>query len=392
MLQDLERESQLLYSVARPRVTDAELRALLDNGINFGKLGLLAERERATVPLWQRLASMNDASLPDEASHLQTMAMVSEFRLLHLRQLLVDTLDLLSEKGIEALLLKGAGLAVSVYPRFIDRPMWDLDILVPSDRAQEAWDTMVDQGWQPAPVGAAEGFYGTHHHHLPPLDDPKNVGCVLEIHRELLPGDSPFGFAAADFWPEASSIRFEGHDVRIPRLSHQIIHLSTHFAWSHMMDSAGWRTFRDLAWIVDSGKVDWDEVVEFALRTRSGTCCYWTLRLARTMVHVTIPDAVLTSLKPPGGEWRLARLEKAFALSLFPYSDRRCPSVALFRLLWRMGIRPVWSGHTGNTPWDIVELGGADMGTGMGQRSSVWDQIRRFPQWMRFASAALRSG
>ncbi len=388
----LDIESRLLFTVARPSAGDAELRGLLDRGVDFGKLAMLAERERAIGPLWRRLSALEGWTPPAESDQVGTMAMVTEFQMQVLEQRLAEALDLLATRDIEVLLLKGAGLAVSIYPRFMDRPMWDLDLLIRPERAREAWRLLKDHGWNEAFVRAAEDFYETHHHHLPPLTDPAGVGTVLEVHRELMPGQSPFGFAAEDFWRSAADASFQGRSVKVPRLSHQIAHLSTHFAWSHMMDSAGWRTFRDLAWIVETEEVDWEELVDFAVRTRSGTCCYWALRLTRSLLGAPVPDEALRAMKPPGSAWKLDRLERVFALGLFPTANRRCPSVALFRVLWRSGIRPTWSGHEGSAPWDVVELGGPAMGTGIGHRSSVWGQLRRLPHWMRFASATLRSG
>ena len=392
MLRELDAETQLLFAAARPDVSDAELRELLDRDLHYGKLVTLARRERATVPLWNRLADMKDGPLPEETGHLQSLAMVEEFRQLHMRQLLVDVLELFAGREIDALLLKGGGLAVSLYPRFVDRPMWDLDILVRADRAEEAWTAMVETGWKPAPIGAAEDFYDVRHHHLQPLDDPQGVGCVLEIHRGVLPGDTPFAFPAELIWEGARPIEFEGYRVFVPRDSHQVVHLSAHFAWSHMMESAGWRTFRDLAWLVQGGQIDWDEVVDAALKARAGTCAFWTLRLARSLLAVPIPDHVLLATKPPGGGWRLDRLERAFAFNLTPYTENACPSVSLFRWLWRLGIRPRWSGHVGDTPWDIVEHGGDQVGTGIGTRSSIAQQFRRLPNLARFASATLKTG
>ena len=377
--------------MARPDTEDAELQPLLVEEMDWGRLALLANRERALVPLWQRLSAMEQGALPEGASQLQTMAMVAEFRMLHLQTLLLDTLDLFAGRDIDVMLLKGPALGITVYPRFVDRPMWDLDVLVPDARAREAWEAMVEKGWKPAPIRASEEFYDEHHH-LRPLDDPRNVGCVLEIHRELMPGESPFGFAATDFWSAAEQVDLEGRRIHVPHITHQVVHLSTHFAWSHMMDSAGWRTFRDLAWIARELDVDWDEVVELARATKAATCCYWTLRLARTLVALDVPDSVLRELQPPGSPWRLSRLERAFVFSLLPGTERACPSVALFRRLWSMGIRPEWSGHVGDRPWDIVDAGGDDMGTGPGQRSTVWEQVLRAPHWVRFAAATLRSG
>ncbi len=88
------------------------------------------------------------------------------------------------------MLLKGAALALTVYPSFAARPMGDVDILVHPEEAQRAWQCLVDAGWT-AELSGGEKFYEGHHH-LVALKDPNGLQLVLEVHRAMLPMAGPF--------------------------------------------------------------------------------------------------------------------------------------------------------------------------------------------------------
>src|SRR3989454_3864660 len=109
------------------------------------------------------------------------------FRSLHLEHVLHEILATLAARGIEALLLKGAGLAYTAYASFADRPMGDIDVLVRPEQAEEAWSLFRAQGWTwPSAQWPRERYSA--HQHLPPLIQQSAGGARLEIHRDLLPG------------------------------------------------------------------------------------------------------------------------------------------------------------------------------------------------------------
>lgn len=133
-----------------------------------------------------------------------------------------------------------------------------------------------------------------------------------------------------------------------------ILHLAIHFAWSHTMRSAAWRTFRDLRFLTEDSGIDWDEVVRESRRVRATTCCYWTFRLARRWAGVAVPESVLRALRPPMLESGLRVLDQHFVQQWYP-GDLSCPSIRLDWALWRAAIRPKWSGHGSVLPWQRDE-------------------------------------
>ena len=295
------------------------IRELLRGELDWEKLGWLAERERAAPVLWGQLQSIESMSgdLPPQAAHLQRLAMVSEFRMMHLEQRLAESLAALSHAGIEVMLLKGAALALTVYGSFVRRPMVDVDMLVHEGEAERARDVLVEAGWVSSEVEELDGFYSGHHH-LPALVDGRGLEVQLEIHTGLFFEGNPFNFPVADLWRRAVPVTVRGRRAYVPSTQDQLLHLCLHFAWSHMMNTGAWRTFRDLRALMDAGDVQWDEFVALARQSRGASCCYWTLRLARDLVGVEVPDRVLEQLRPPLPSSTLERVERHFVYHLLP--------------------------------------------------------------------------
>jgi hypothetical protein len=258
----------------------------------------------------------------------------------------------LSREGIEVLLLKGAGLACTVFRSFDDRPMGDLDLLIPPRDARRAWSLLQTQGWTwPESQWGADRY--TAHQHLPPLlQDPG--GARLEIHTDMLPEGHPFRMSPDTLWTQAQRLTRNGRVLTIPHPIHQLWHVCVHFAWSHEMFWGAWRALRDSAAIIHQGAFDWTEFVDLARDSRAATSCYWTLRLARHLVGAAVPVQVLAALRPPRRELWLEWLERHYVSNLFPSKDG-CPSVWLTRRLWESGMVPGWSGHGTTRPWQVAE-------------------------------------
>ncbi len=365
------------------------IRELLLGPLDWEKLGWLAERERAAPVLWGLLQEIQGSSgaLPEEAAHLQRLAMVSEFRMMHLEQRLADSLEALSEAGIDVMLLKGAALAMTVYGSFARRPMVDVDILVHVDEALRARDVLLGDGWISTETDELESFY-RRHHHLPTLVDGRGMDTQLELHTGLFFEGNPFDFPMADLWRRAVPLTAGGRRVFVPSQQDQLLHLCLHFAWSHMMSSGAWRTFRDIRALMAAGEPDWDAFVALARKSRGGSCCYWTLRLAHDLVDVRIPAEVLASLRPPLSDAMLARVERHFAYTLLPF-EVPCPSVFVARSMWRLGVRPRWSGHGSVLPWERNEdlLPGGSRPDSFARRAL--NQLRNVKGWSRYVRSVV---
>lgn len=330
----------MLLLSAGGREADPSLRMLLRQKIDWRRLCGLAEREHASAVLWARLTRLGCEAGPDTAL-LQRLGMVSEFRLVRLQQRLYETNDALAAAGIDVVLLKGVAIAHTAYESFVHRPMGDIDLLVRPERATAAREILQASGWIRSPDGFPDEAYEGHQH-LPPFADASGSGARLDLHTDLFFEGHPFRFSSGAVRDRAGHVRVDNHDLLVPDLLHQLLHVCIHFAYSHMMTQAAWRTFRDIGAIVGTGRVDWKEFVRLARESGGESCSYWTFRLAQTSTGVAVPAHVLEDLRPSLPQAALRLLERHFTLGLLP-THSSCPSVRLLNLLWRAGL---FSGRT----------------------------------------------
>lgn len=387
----LSPETRVLLLAVGTTSDPVELRAALtDEAFSWDVLLDLVVREKAAPALHELVRPLGDDLVPRETRDALTGLLRStKFHMLRLEQLFLQALDILDAEGVDPVLLKGAGLATTIYGSFGERPMYDIDLLVRPEHALRAWNALRANGWVHDEVERPRAFYTTHYH-LPPLDDPGGTGLALELHTSLT--DGSIGLNPDMIRRNASEIQTHGRRTRVPAVEHQVIHLATHFAWTHGLASAAWRTFRDLHQIATRTSIDWDRVVSVAKVTRTKTSCYWTFRLARSCAGVNVPDGVIESLKPPRVGAALRVLERHYASVLFPGSRVQCPSVHVTKLLWSAGMAPHWSGHGNARPWHRGEVWADAMGAV--QHDSALARLRghadRVAQWRRYVSALVR--
>lgn len=310
----------------------------------------LALRERAVAPVWRGLGEPEVEAMPDGlADRFRAVAQVAEFRQRALASRLEESLRALTEIGVRPLLLKGAALAHDLYPDPADRPMFDLDLLVPTERASEAREALLRTGWRWRRGEFPDEMY-RRHCHLPPLEDERGIGLALELHTDLFGQGHPFLLGGRELEREARVVRVGDVEARVPGPVEHLVYVCLHFSWSHVVSRGAWRTFRDVAVLAGAEGFSWDRFVEAARAARGGTCCFWTLELARELGDVVVPDRVLDALDPglPGPARRLLR--RHFTLELLG-DERSCPSLIVRRWTWSAAIRPRRSGHGPSRPW-----------------------------------------
>lgn len=342
-------EPRLVALTAGGAQNDAAIADLLARRLDWAHVERVAERERAVAQVVRRVSVLSDSQIGTEPERLLKLARVSDFQLGLLHSRLATVVRGLAELGIDVVLLKGAGLAHSVYASPLDRPMGDMDLLVHPDCAEDAWQFAVRNGWmRRRDIPIERGYEG--HQHLAPLEDARGVPVGLEFHTELFTRQAPFTFAATDIWKESREVQVGGVRAFVPAAHHQLLHASLHFAWSHEMMFGGWRTLRDVDVLVASGTVQWESFVSAARVSRGASCGYWTLRLARDMAGTRVPEYVLDELAPLMSERLRAPLARHFALQALG-GGVVCPSVACSRVLWQLGVRPGKHGHGKSRPW-----------------------------------------
>lgn len=348
----LSPECALVFLTAGDHAREDEIRALVRGPLDWGRVLVIAEREHAIAGLGRVISRLPNGAVPAEvAEYVRRQTMVSDFRMLHLQQYLARALAALADRGVEAMLLKGAAFGASVYDSFADRPMVDVDVLVRKEDVVRARSAIVGAGWQ-ADVDPVLADLLSDHHHLPPFLDPNGLGLRLELHTSLLPPGHPFAIEESEVWHEASraDARFSGALIPSPR--HLLYHAGVHFAWAHAMQFGAWRTFRDIGALIRSTAIDWEEFVAFAKLGRAASACAWMLRLSQRLSATPVPPGVVARLRAPTPEIVQRAIERHFLATIAPGEGPPCPSTLVAQMLWRLAIRPSWSGHGGRAPWD----------------------------------------
>lgn len=349
-LSALPAEAQLLFRLISAPAGDPGVRALLRGPLDWERLALLAHREQAYTVLWERLRPYQELLPAEQRATFARLAMVATFHLAHLQARLEASVEALVAAGIDVLLLKGAGLVYTAYPSITERPMSDVDLLVRPEQAVAAQAVLGGLGWTWDAGDVAAAFYA-HHHHLPPMYDPRGGGANLELHTGLFIAGHPLQLATRAVWDGAREVRVGRARALVPNEQHQLLHACLHFAWSHMMHSAAWRTSRDVAALVATGRIDWDAFVALARESRGGSCCYWTFSLAKALGGVTaVPEGVLAALAPPIPRLMRERMRRHLGLAAVG-GPTKSPSVWLDRFIWEAAIMPEHYAHGPVRPW-----------------------------------------
>lgn len=169
---------------------------------------------------------------------------------------------LLADAGIPAIALKGAFLAFHAYPDPALRPLRDLDLLVPEDRAVEAFDLLVAHGATQCNPGETrlEFALKVDAHHLPILWTPSGFGKI-EVHRHI---QKINGVRAAErnamlveaLWAHAVEAPVAGTPIRFPAPTDLLLHLVMHAAYDHILNN-GPLVLSDIAVLLRRHPIDW---------------------------------------------------------------------------------------------------------------------------------------
>ena len=252
---------------------------------------------------WRISKIENVSSLPDETrsflrilyagTHLQNQVLFKE-----LEQLASD----LHQAGIPAVVLKGACLALTVYPDLGLRPMGDVDVLVPTPKLDEAVGIAKSLGFVDAAPEASSGLHELLSHHVS-LQKAGSQAVIVEIHDRLA-GEDAFSFAVPVgwFWEQAepldnsSLMQFQSLLMLSPVA--QILYAAGHAMLQHGGENAPLRWFYDLDLLIRHyhERMDWDLLLSQAKTFEWGSALAAALFRTVTYFNTPVPKTVLAAL------------------------------------------------------------------------------------------------
>lgn len=197
------------------------------------------DRVPASILVWLRQHA--------EANSRRNLTLIGE---------LLRLLDLLVRNGIPALPYKGPLLSHIVYRNLALRECYDLDILVPRERAVRARDVLLNAGYQLdhmlTPAQEARWLRTQYDFHL---EHPK-VGSVVELHWHIAPKSFAVPLQMSRLWQRARALSLGGTTVSTLSPEDQLLMLCVHGA------KHGWRQLKSICDVAESLRahpaMDWD--------------------------------------------------------------------------------------------------------------------------------------
>lgn len=355
-------ELALLLAASRGDPDGDSIRRLMAGPLDWGRLTRLAVEGHATPVLWGVVSAF--PNLPDEARALQRIAVVNDFRRFHIAGLVARLARVLHAQDIEFIVLKGAALLVGAVSAPVARTMSDIDILIVRGSPEDAWRACREDGWEPANASWTEELYARHHH-LSPLVDPEGIGVGLEVHRALLPGADAAGISIQGLRERVRTVSLRGVDVLVPSIPDLLLHDCLHFAWANKLQRGATRAFTDLHAIVGDPAFDWREFLAVATSPRARKCCYWTLRLARQLSDLPVPDWVPKALDATDGGPIAWFLERHFVQQILEPGIESEVSERARRRLWLAAMGEFGASTASANLWSLgaVDLPGESSAT-----------------------------
>lgn len=206
-------------------------------------------------------------------------------------------LDAFSDRGIRAIVLKGAALAELVYPKRELRPMSDVDILLNETDLELAESVMRDLRYTPNEAKGSRQWYRSFHHHLVPYIS-RDSSVAIELHQHIVPRSMWSRIPVADLWTRARPAQLASRHALVLSPEDQLLHVSIHASSCNYYRSA-LRSLYDVAFVLRgyAQELDWNELGRRARRYGIGRDVYYVLWAAKSFVGADVPVGALTSLR-----------------------------------------------------------------------------------------------
>jgi len=295
--------------------------------------------QESDFPLARRMA---------ERAAREEVAALVQFAFFHPH--LASLLRACTEARLDLLVLKGAALAETVYPRPSLRRFGDLDVLVrraDAARARTLWESL---GYLVDPLqweDLAHGRDGQANFFL----HTERGAVVVEMHIGLINNDLFFGQVRVDdqgLWERALSGRLAGVEAWTLGPEDQILHLCLHLAGHYL---AAPQSLRDIAQVISVRTVDWSLLVRLAREAEAATACFAALFAAARLIGAPVPPSALDALAPRASRRRLEQIAEMRAADSIEDLTASHTERLRFPLLWHLLGSPQ---ARGRALWHIV--------------------------------------
>ncbi len=210
---------------------------------------------------------------------------------------------LLDKNDIQLLALKNSGITLGLYPHCGSCPMGDVDVLVSKTVFRRAHTILTDAGYElkfRSPfeednIEAAEHAGGAEYSVT--LDNGEHLWFELQWRpvagRWIQPEQEP---QVDDLIKRSKPII--NSKVRLLSPEDNLIQVALHTAKHSFVRAPGFRLHTDVDRIATVEDIDWAIFTSRVCELKTKTAVYLSLEMARTLLGTSIPDSVLSALKP----------------------------------------------------------------------------------------------
>lgn len=308
------------------RALEAPGRAPLSSPRDWPGVVALAEAEELAPALAHALRSRAWRGVPRAArARLERCFTHALARHVLMTRDLALVLGELADAGVDAMPLKGAVLAETLYPHPATRTFTDLDVLVRPGTLDQTDTVLRHLGWRRT-EGEHSWAFDVAHDGETSYEAPGHA--TIDVHWRLLNAARyPWNRRATDeAWGRATPATVAGRPSLTLAPADLLVYLAAHLAVQHA--GVGLRWHLDLARVVDRGGVRWDEVVQRAHAWGMARATAFALGCVEATTGLRIPPATMRAL---GGRGPRAACSVAIG-RLGDRARRRCEHAMPFLL------------------------------------------------------------
>ncbi len=226
---------------------------------------------------------------------------------------LIRALNALSEAGVSVIVLKGAALAVTIYPSLADRPMCDIDILVQPGQRDRARTALENAGYRFLPE-PSQPFGPFDTEFTGEMKFRRGEHSAIDLHWELICQEWLRRLTAldlAEWWRDARPFNIEPASARQLSPCNTLLHLCLHLSSHAYVHPNGYRDIRQL--LAHEQPFPWDDFVARARSFRLTALCYFVLDAVTSVPASSGPENRPPTPQPPPCEGRGALLSPLLA-------------------------------------------------------------------------------
>jgi len=329
----ISREAEIILHSCKQKLTDEDKKIILENideNLNWGEFLYLCVHHRVTSLVWKTLCDLNIVSRIER--HVGKIMRGEYYRIKYHNECIYKEMKKINEcfddKGVKAILLKGALLSKIIYNDVALREFGDIDYLIQVDQIPAATEVLSE-------IGYKQGHYDEDKRRVNEVTKQEKIMHRMyshEIVEFIKVVDNDFcNMVAADinfeiFWKGNSKIEernsfdtqelfsnttpivLDGSNVYMLNPEYLLIQLCAHLyseavyfsfnkRWARDKGDLNLIKFCDAYEVINNLNIDWDRLMEIIERNKINQSMFYVLFLLNQLFDDVVPQTFLNSLK-----------------------------------------------------------------------------------------------